>query len=557
MEARCLGPASSSAAEAERGRPTRHNWGPALAEIGLIFAVFALHAALPVPDHNEAHYLTKARHFWQPEWLAGDEFLRSADAHYAFYLTAGWLAAVLPLSAAAWVGRLATWGLLAWSWRRLSFAVAPRWGYGALSAALFVAISTRFHMASEWVIGGFEAKGLAYVLVLVALEALVRNRWNLALALTGGAALLHPLVGGWTAVAIGFAWLSTRSDRPPLARVMPGVALAAAIALPSVWWALRVNAGTAPDVLAEAHAIYVFERLPHHLVPQQFKAGLVARHVALLAGWVALCAATSYDAGQRRLRWAVNGAIAISACGVAIGLATSFDPPLAARLLQFFWFRLADALVPLGTALLGAAAIYRLSRSRPAAARLWLGAAVTLAALHLGGDALRLVLLTVPRGDEMVTDYGAWRDACAWIAANTPPDARVLTPRTAQTFKWYAGRAEVVTWKDVPQDAEGIARWWQRMRAIHWVEARDPHSGGLTDWWRPTLSELPPDELRRLGAAFDAQYLLTEARPVVGLPAVYRNRGYAVYALGPYGPGRDQPGRVGATPSRRRAGPTW
>ena len=94
-------------------------------------------------------------------------------------------------------------------------------------------------MARESVIGGFEAKGLAYVLVLVALEALVRDRWNVRLALTGGAALLHPLVSGWTAVAIGFAWLSTRSDHPALVRLMPGVALTAAIALPSVWSALR------------------------------------------------------------------------------------------------------------------------------------------------------------------------------------------------------------------------------------------------------------------------------------------------------------------------------
>ena len=44
----------------------------------------------------------------------------------------------------------------------------------------------RFHMAGEWVIGGVEAKGFAYVLVFLGLEAVVRNRWNRAWLLLGG-----------------------------------------------------------------------------------------------------------------------------------------------------------------------------------------------------------------------------------------------------------------------------------------------------------------------------------------------------------------------------------
>ena len=43
-----------------------------------------------------------------------DFFLESGDAHVTFYATLGWLAAVLPFSAAAWCGRVLTWAALAW-----------------------------------------------------------------------------------------------------------------------------------------------------------------------------------------------------------------------------------------------------------------------------------------------------------------------------------------------------------------------------------------------------------------------------------------------------------
>ena len=68
---------------------------------------------------------------------------------------------------------------------------------------LFVGLMDRCQMAGEWVVGGVEAKGIAYVLVFLGLDSLVRDRWNRALLLFGAAAAFHVLVGGWTAVAAG------------------------------------------------------------------------------------------------------------------------------------------------------------------------------------------------------------------------------------------------------------------------------------------------------------------------------------------------------------------
>ena len=94
-----------------------------LAEIALVFAVFFVQGAWPTPEVNEPNYLGKAIHFWNPAWGANDFFLGTADTHWVFYFTFGWLSRWLGPTALAWVGRTLTWVLLAWAWRRLSFAV--------------------------------------------------------------------------------------------------------------------------------------------------------------------------------------------------------------------------------------------------------------------------------------------------------------------------------------------------------------------------------------------------------------------------------------------------
>ena len=185
-------------------------------EVVWIFLLFFLVAGSLPPDVGESHYLPKARHYWQPGWCAGDLFLESHDAHWTFYWAYGWITTLVSLPAAAWIGRVVTWVLLAWSWRRLSWAIVPRPLFSLLSAAWFLLLTRNFHLAGEWVVGGVEAKGFAYVLVFLALEAVARSRWQAALLFSGAAGAFHVLVGGWTAVALGFAWLLAGKERPGL-----------------------------------------------------------------------------------------------------------------------------------------------------------------------------------------------------------------------------------------------------------------------------------------------------------------------------------------------------
>jgi hypothetical protein len=568
-------------------------WKSDLVEIALIFAVFCVQGAWPVPDVNEPYYLGKAIHYWDPDWVQGDFFLDSADAQWVFYFAFGWLGLVMSPPVMAWTGRVLTWGLLACSWQRLSWALVPRRGMAVLSGALFACLVECCHMAGEWVIGGVEAKGFAFALVFLGLEAMVRGRWNRAWLLFGAASLWHVLVGGWVVLAAGFAWLAMGPKRPPLRSMLPGLVGGLVISLPSLIPSLTINWGLDPKTISKAHEIYVYYRLPHHLILSEFRWDFLLRFTALVAVWVLLCLAIGPEKGtgtfclkgprptsgrypashkrclspfppHGRLRSFVVGALGIALVGAVLSLLWRVEPVPAARLLRFYWFRLSDVAVPLGVALFAVLWIDRLlqvgtaiqaaprRQSRLKAGTLALAVAAIIAALHVGDYVwLRATMAlglkpAIPRADAKVNSlggYAAWRDACEWIAASgdIPRDARFLTPIDASTFKWRTRRPEVVNRKEIPQDAASIVTWWERLRDIHGIPSED-----VRRFWHASLAELGAERLAELGAKYDAAYVLTEAPgvelpetelrptrlvPRLNLKTLYENQGYIVYQL--------------------------
>jgi hypothetical protein len=502
-------------------------WRSSLAEIALIFAVFFIQGAWPAPDVNEPCYLGKAIHYWNPHWIENDFFLDSADTQRVFCFAFGWLSLGLAPATLAWVGRIAVWALLAWSWRRLSVALVPRPWFSVLSAALFAYLMERGHMAGEWVIGGVEAKGFAYVFVFLGLEALVCDRWNRGWLCLGAAACFHVLVGGWAAVAASFAWFWLGRQRPPLRSMWPGLVGGFVLSLPGLVPSLLLDWGADAQTVRQAHEIYVYKRLAHHLVFTRFPPEFIGRFLALVGGLVLLARAVAQEGGASRIRAFAIGCLGIASIGVVLGLVGEFDPTMAAGLLRYYWFRLSDAAVPLGVALLAALWIGRMFDSRSPHARRILAAIVVICAVHLGAYAFERPSGMAPRGDKRV-QHPEWRLVCDWIRRSPliPPKARFLNPMESQTFKWRTGRAEVVTRKDLPQDARAIVEWWRRLEEIHGTQSDDPENQ-----WHASLTELGAERLRQLGAKYGARYLLTEAEPRLPLELLYANRVYAVYRL--------------------------
>ena len=562
-------------------------------EIALIFAVFFIQGAWPVPDVNETCYLAKAIHVWQPDWLRGDFFMESANAHLSFCMAFGWLSLWLSPAATAWTARMLIWAALAWAWRRLSWAIVPRAWWAVLTAALFVCLLERCHMAGEWVFGGAEAKPFAYAFIFLGIESLVRNRWNRALLLFGAASAFHVLVGGWSVVAAGVAWLWLRCRNrrdatlpPPLFALWPGLLGGLLLALPGIVPVMMLDWGASREIIQKAHYIYVFERLPHHLTLSGIKPYFILRLAMLFVFWLLLgllerrnrdC--PNFRAGENgtvpfnaneesvlRLRAFVAGAAAITLTGAIVNSLMFVDRPLAADLLRYYWFRLTDVAVPLGVALESVALVasgmshlaarqkMKMQNSRRLTAsgaslsspRFWLVLAVLAAAIHINFRVQDHLVPSAPRSHR-IPAYDDWRAACRWVAdpnnKKVPPDAQFIVPRHAQAFKWYTGHGDVADWKDLPQSAEEIVRWWQYMQDIY---ATDLPGGPR---WFEQPADMGAERLRALARKYGVQYVITKVAPprncydyysmqkwlrtssLPGFDVLYRNNNYAVLRI--------------------------
>ncbi|MBM3999053.1 MAG: hypothetical protein FJ297_05830 [Planctomycetes bacterium] len=487
----------------------------AVGETLLLVALWIVVGGADPPGINEAHYLAKARHYWDPSWCARDLFLQSADAHAVFFATFGSLTTIGSLPMAAIIGRWIGWGLLAVGWRALSRAMIDRPLVSLLSGAWFAVLLEHGNLSGEWVIGGIEAKVPAYAFVFLGLAALAAGRWRSVWIWFGLATLFHVLVGAWGMLAAGVAWCRCRPDRMPLRAMAPWVFLGVAIAAPSLGIGIRLQGAADAATVNLADRILVYRRLGHHLAFHQFS------HVAMLRFGLLAAAALAFgsraarsDARWFRIDGFARGACLFAFCGVLIDQGLRNHWGTAAALLKFYWFRLADVAVPIGLALLIARWASRNGRISPDRTRAPTGpradarliAAILVPAIVLGNtvrarhgdrrpEAERLWDRTVADPDRARSKGEAWRSACRWIRENTPSDALFLTPRDQQTFKWYAERAEVVTWKDVPQDAPHVIEWRRRWKEIFaWPASRD----GVTAWTDEELQE----KMRLYGATY-------------------------------------------------------
>ena len=213
--------------------------------------------------------------------------------------------------------------------------------------------------------------------------------------------------------------------------------------------------------------------------------------------------------------WAkyILGAALFALVGWAVGLGprpiqnmTGYQWRIA--LLKFYPFRLFDLMLPIAVAML----VPRLITQR----WLWLVGIVGLCWAMIAAHAF-------PSSNQLPSAMRAdWRDACRWVAANTPKDALFHTPDEAEAFKWFAQRGEFVNRKDCPQDAAGIVEWNDRLRKItKWSEKS--FSGDQTN---------STEELRELvRKAPGIQFAIVRAAVRYDADLLYANDSYKILRL--------------------------
>lgn len=497
--------------------------------LGLL-ALIAVYGAWSVPDVNETQYVLKAKHFWQPDWLGNDFFLTTADTHVFFYTVIGWLTLFFSVETVAWIGRLLTWGLLAAGWQTLCWAMFPRRFLSWLSLSLFLMLLIYTHQAGEWVVGGLEAKGFAYAFVFFALAAFVSARWNLGLVLLGVASLWHILVGGWSLIACLPLWFFSR-NRPGWYHLWPGGLVFVALAAVSAWPNLALTQDVPESIASEAHRLIVFERLPHHLSYLQIKEEFRLRWGLAWIVWLLLAITwrwripqgTATSQALLQVHGYVLGGVLLAFMGMLISASFPIGSETAAGWLRYYWFRLGDVVVPLGIAL--DLTIWSLWHLPKRGAFLGVVVLLAIALTALTYEVLQKQQQDRPRSFKLgdAERYDAWLEMTAWIRQHTPEEAVFLTPRAGQDFAWHAQRSTVVTWKDIPQNADALIEWWERLQAVH----GKPRQDGFYS----RLSRRDPEELIEIGRKYQAEYLLTRAAPELPFPVAFENEYFVLYRL--------------------------
>lgn len=503
----------------------------AVIEVGLIVLVMFVLSGGPTPAVNEAHYLGKARHYWDPTWCPTDRFLDSADAHLPFYLTFGWVTQFASFETTAWIGRALSWLLLAFAWQRLSWRLTPINFASVLSAGIWLTFVHHGHMSGEWILGGVEAKVFAYPLVLGGLLAMLKGQWRGCWIWFGAAAALHVLVGGWAVLTAFFSWsLQPRDKRLSLPTMIPGLIMGGIIALGGLIPAIELTRGVDPEIRTIATHIYVNERLPHHLLLRVFAPLFILRHLGLIVLFFVLSWPLRKDERFRPLWSFVVGSIGLAAIGASIDLLAG-GTTWGTGLLRYYWFRQTDVFVPLGVSIFGIARLAELRVQRPQLTQaLVIGLFVVLFA-SIGEATSRLGGRSIPAADRQggirtMSQWNHWRDVAEWCAINLPTDALVITPADHQTFRWYSDRSELVNWKDIPQDAEAIIDWRERRAAV------DQITRLLFQGYRQQANLA----MKELAEQYNGQYVVVRAPtslPINGFIPIYHNPEYLVLRVEP------------------------
>lgn len=498
----------------------------------------------PVPGVNEPHYLTKARHYWQPEWCRGDLFLESANPHVVFYQTVGWLAAAFDFPTAALLGRALAFALLAIGWHRLVSQLVPeRWG--PLAAAwLFLLFQAAGNFAGEWLVGGVESKVFGYALAMWSAGELLARRPVAGGALLGAAVSLHPVVGVWWVVCLAGAaapvlrsvrlsWNAPSVDLSgdsassanrrvwSLRNAILPVAFGVAFSLPGLMAAALLLTGSDPATSLKADIIQVGIRLPHHLDPLTFPLPAYRYYALLIALWLILRRRAPVEHSLQWIERFTAAALLVAVLGwlVAAGPRPITELPLLSwriKLLKLYPFRIMDLAVPFVLSV----TVVRLARLHAASARragrLMIGCALAAA------FAVAVALPGVDRNPSRMAPgvRADWIDALQWVSTSTPADSLLWTPNEDWAVKWYAERPEYVNYKDCPQDAAGIVEWYRR-RVLLAEWARAAHADG----------RITSGELAELHDRTGITHLVSSRFGPVGVQPRYANRTFRVYEL--------------------------
>jgi len=428
----------------------------------LLFALVLNREGDHMPTGNEFVYLLYFYKGWHPQFLATDwTFAEPTAGHAIFNYATGWLTQLMPLKAAAWLGRICSWVVTLIGLFRLGrHYKIPRWAVWV--GILLWMLQRQSQVTGEWMIGTFEAKVIAYPCLLFAIDAALSGRSLLAGILAGLAFSFHSAVGMWGGAALGLMVLLNN----PIRKTIEFSIAAIVFALPGLITSWKLIIGPHAINLAEAKYLTTIS-LPDCFDAADFAHTSMALLLVLpIFAWM-FARWKMGDRSIRQLRVFQIALAAFFAFGIFARIIGRFDWvelfPMRVwatfGLLLFFWqaMSIVQSLVdrrPVPRSLCVAAAILFLAMPSPV---LQLR---DMIASHIGKylHPARAVEITAEGTD---ADFIA---AARWVNASTPETDVVIAPPWWNDGFYYIRRPLIANWHAPRYNA--LTEWQQRIEAL-------------------------------------------------------------------------------------------
>lgn len=380
----------------------------------------------------------------------------------------------------------------------LTRLLGPAWDYGFDGG-----------VAGQRLLGPVLQPSCFGVLLLLSVALFLRRRPYLAVTAAVAAASLHPtyLLSAAT-LTLAYLWILWREDHTWRTTLTLGLLSLTLVAPITLYVALALGP-TSAQLSAEAQAILVDIRIPHHAQVAQWLDTTVLFKLALIAAGLGLA---------RRTRLFP---ILLISLFVALGLTVLQVATDNSSLALLFPWRLSTVLVPLATGLLAAWAAARATE----AILPRLGSREKLLAVASWGLAAALGLAGVGRfvidRRQMQTDPA--RPMMAFVAASRRAGDLYLIPPRLQEFRLATGAAALVDFKSIPYRDVEVLAWYERERLAEW-------------FYRDRIEYVDCGLLARFQAEYGVTHVVLDANlleltcPAFG-PTLFADEHYAVLAL--------------------------
>lgn len=491
----------------------------------------ALDHGIQVGRENHAGLLPVMRRILDPGYLPGDFGIDIRAHHHRVF---AWIVAMLagPLG----LGENGALALLTAGGYALLFAALWR-----LGAALGLARERRLLLGVALACGalfldhGVEANRMlgngpimpptfAHAFALFSLAALVRGRWNAALAWIGAVLLIHLQIGAVWLLVVSVALLRDGAWRSPH-RWLPGAVAMLALCSPAL---LDLVALARQGLAHDIHSLDdVALRMPQHF---EFHAGrflAVLLYLALLCG---LVRRWHRHADPRAARFAPLAWVA------TIIMALTALHYLDYYLLHTGWIARIQLLrlsmfVPVLGAMAAIAAIPDARGERASSQRRWILAACAVCVVLVLANLVRKHEPPSLRVVDAARSGAPWQDVCRWVRTQGPAGLYV-TPPGQTGFTALSRRSTVVEFKINPDGGAGRAEWTQRLKAV--AGGTLPRNSSRSDVavaLDRAYARLPAADFTALRRGYGARYAVLPLANPLRARELYRNAGYRVVVL--------------------------